>query len=124
VPGRVWGGGASSAQIEKNNEGEQVWADSAYRREDTEWVLPKMGFKSEIHERGYGNQPLTEEQKSNNKEKSRVRARVAHVFGHWVNSMGGKLLRGMGQVRIAAKVGLFNLTYLRGYVYVQRTGVV
>jgi len=111
--------------LDVENEGEQVWADSTYGSENTEWVLPKMGFKSEIQERGYGNQPLTEEQKSNNKEKSRVRARVAHVFGHWVNSMGGKLLRGMGQVRIAAKVGLFNLTYnLRGYVYVQRPGVV
>jgi transposase, IS5 family len=111
--------------LDAENEGDQIWADSAYRSEDTEWVLEKMCFDSEIHERSYRNRPLTDEQKDKNREKSRIRARVEHVFGHWVNSMGGKLLRGVGQIRIAAKVGLINLAYnFRRYLYLQTAGIV
>jgi hypothetical protein len=33
-----------------------------------------------FHEKGYRNHPLTEEQKANNREKSKTRARVEHVF--------------------------------------------
>jgi IS5 family transposase len=113
------------AVLDAENEGDTVWADSAYRSEDTEWALGKMGFHSQIHERGYRNHPLMKEQKSLNREKSRIRARVEHVFGRWVNEMGGKLLRGVGQIRIAAKVGLFNLSYnLKRYVYLQTVGIV
>jgi len=113
------------AVLDVENEGDEVWADSAYRSEDTEWALGKMGFDSQIHERAYRNHPLTEDQKSLNREKSRIRARVEHVFGRWVNEMGGKLLRGVGQVRIAAKVGLINLSYnLKRYVYLQSVGIV
>ncbi|MBP8978609.1 MAG: transposase [Bacteroidales bacterium] len=42
-----------------------------------------------IHEKGYRNKPLTEEQKANNQEKSRIRGRVAHVFAFMEQSMHG-----------------------------------
>ncbi|WP_218080286.1 transposase [Anthocerotibacter panamensis] len=113
------------AILDAENEGDSVWADSAYRSADTEWALAKMGFHSKIHERGYRNRELTEAQKSENREKSRIRARVEHVFGRFVNEMGGKLLRGVGQIRIAAKVGLLNLSYnLKRYVYLKTAGIV
>tara|TARA_R110000782_G_scaffold237188_1_gene323662 strand:+ start:424774 stop:424935 length:162 start_codon:yes stop_codon:yes gene_type:complete len=38
-------------------------------------------MKNKIHEKGYRNKPLTDEQKENNTEKSKTRARVEHVFG-------------------------------------------
>jgi len=110
--------------LDIENEGDEVWADSAYQSADTEWALAKMGFKSEIHERAYRNRPLTDEQKVRNRERSKIRARVEHVFGHWVNEMGGKLMRGVSKVRIEAKVGLFNLAYnLKRYVYLKTAGV-
>jgi len=38
-------------------------------------------MKNHIHEKGYKNKPLTGTQKESNREKSKTRARVEHVFG-------------------------------------------
>ncbi len=55
--------------------------------------------------------PLTEEQKLNNREKSRTRARVEHPYAFMEMSMNGIYLYAIGKKRIAALVGLINLTY-------------
>ena len=47
----------------------------------------------------------------NSYEKSKVRARVEHVFGAMTNEMGGIVVRVIGRVRATAKVGLMNLVY-------------
>ena len=44
-------------------------------------------MKNKVHEKGYRNKPLTEEQKTNNHEKSKTRARVEHVFGFMEQSI-------------------------------------
>ena len=44
---------------------------------------------NQVHEKGYLNKPLTEEQKASNHEKSKTRARVEHVFGFMEQSMNG-----------------------------------
>jgi hypothetical protein len=49
------------------------------------------GFQSRIHRRAARNHPLSESQKSANTTRSKVRARVEHVFGQQQNSMGGKI---------------------------------
>jgi hypothetical protein len=54
---------------------------------------------------------LTEAQELSNTEKSRVRARVEHVFGTMENDMGGIFLRSIGATRARIGVGLMNLTY-------------
>jgi IS5 family transposase len=64
-----------------------------------------------IHEKGYRNQPLTEEQKEQNRQKSKVRARVEHVFGFIENSMGGSFMRCIGIARARVVIGLTNLVY-------------
>jgi hypothetical protein len=43
--------------------------------------------------------PLSELQKSANTTRSKVRARVEHVFGQQQNSMGGKIVRTISIVR-------------------------
>ena len=70
-----------------------------------------MKFESQIHERGYRNRPLSEEQKESNRTKPKTRAKVEQVFGTWVMQMGGKLVRSIGIVRVTAQLGLKNLTY-------------
>ena len=70
-----------------------------------------MGFESEINERAYRNRPLTAEQIEDNREKSRIRARVEHVFGAWIMDVGGKLLRTVGLAHAKVQLGLKNLTY-------------
>ena len=91
--------------------GAAVWADSAYQSQQQEESLENSQHCSQIHERAYRNAPLTTEQEASNKEKSRVRARVEHVFGHMENSMGGIFLRSIGALRAQVGVGLMNLTY-------------
>lgn len=97
--------------LDEDNASNTIWADSAYRSEAIEETLELIGFESQIHERAYRNQPLSEEQKCSNRSKSKTRAKVEHVFGTWVMQMGGKLVRAIGIVRVKAQLGLKNLTY-------------
>lgn len=99
------------AVLDDDNADPDVWADSAYRSEAIEEVLEGMGFDSHIHERNYRNRPLTDRQKDDNRERSKIRAKVEHVFGDWTSSMGGKLLRTIGIKRAKMNLGLKNLVY-------------
>ena len=45
-----------------------------------------------------------------NNTRSKVRARVEHVFGAQSNDMGGTLVRSIGLMRAKARIGLKNLT--------------
>ena len=78
-------------------------APTAYRSAEQEQSLSGSRHESQIHERAYRNKPLTEAQALSNTEKSRVRARVEHVFGAMENDMGSIFLRSIGAAR--AKVG-------------------
>lgn len=91
--------------------GEDVYADSAYRSNEQEESLIASRHTSHIHEKGARNHPLTEAQKSSNKEKSRVRARVEHVFGSMTNELGGITIRTIGHIRAKVQIGLLNLVY-------------
>ena len=89
--------------------GKPLYADSAYVGQDE--MLDKKKIDSKIHEKGCRNLPLNEAQKATNREKSKVRARVEHIFGFIENSMGGSRLRSIGKTRAKATIGLMNLTY-------------
>jgi IS5 family transposase len=86
-------------------------ADSAYTGEVLEMTYEKKEVINKVHEKGYRNEPLTEEQKAGNKEKSSARVRVEHVFGFVENSMHGSIVRAIGITRAKAKIGIMNLTY-------------
>jgi IS5 family transposase len=88
-----------------------VYADSAYRSEATETLLAQQQVSSQIHERAYRNRPLTDAQKETNRQKSKIRARIEHVFGFMSQSMKGFYLRYIGKRRNAAAIGLINLIY-------------
>jgi IS5 family transposase len=92
---------------------QELYADSAYVGVELHEDIRKKNtdIKLKIHEKGYRNRPLTDEQKSSNREKSRVRARVEHVFGHMTKSMNGLIVRSIGICRARCSVGLQNLAY-------------
>jgi hypothetical protein len=46
-----------------------------------------------------------------NQAKSRIRARIEHVFGARQNAPGGRIVRTIGIVRARAKIGLQHLAY-------------
>ncbi len=57
------------------------------------------------------NKPLSEQDKQRNKELSRVRARVEHVFGSMNKQLHGLSVRCIGLERETFRVGLTNLCY-------------
>ncbi len=98
---------------------EPFYGDSAYRSEEIERKLKERNFKSKIHEKGYRNNPLTEKQKKANRKKSKIRARVEHVFGmmHW---MKADYLMYVGKNRIEEAIGMINLVYnMRRYCFLR-----
>ena len=111
----------SQALIELIDEKDQVlYADSAYSGNPIADKLPK-GIKNQIHEKGYRNRPLSEEQKAENKKKSRIRARIEHVFGYMNGSLHGITVRSIGIARAKFNIGLTNLIYnLCRYVILSR----
>ena len=89
------------------------YMDSAYRGEEVEARIRKINPTIKLHivvgaTKGH---PLTKEQKESNKEKSKIRCRVEHVFGHMAVSMGGKFLRCVGKVRSTCRIQMKNLSY-------------
>lgn len=88
-----------------------VYADSAYRSAAAEDLLAQQQVTSQIHERAYRNRPLSEAQKESNRQKSKIRARIEHVFGYMSQSMKGFYLRYIGKRRNAGAIGLINLIY-------------
>lgn len=97
--------------LDKKDEGQELHADSAYTGEEQENTIEKHKMKNKVHEKGYRNAPLTDEQKATNKGKSKTRARVEHVFRFMEQSMNGLFIRSVGIIRATGIIGLINLTY-------------
>jgi hypothetical protein len=68
-----------------------------------------MGVEPQFNERAYRNVPWRDEQTTANRERSQTRAKVEHVFGSWVITGSGKLLRTIGMARAQTHLGLQNL---------------
>lgn len=93
-----------------NEEDQVLYADSAYSGTDLLASLPEK-LARRVHEKGTRNHPLTDEQKENNRLKSKIRVRVEYVFGFMTNSMGGITLRSIGMARAEFHIDLRNLVY-------------
>ena len=97
--------------LDEDNTAGGVWADKAYRSKETEETLKALGLRSEILRKGSRSKKLTKREKQGNRTKSKVRARVEHVFGAQANDMGGTLVRSIGLMRARAHIGMKNLAY-------------
>ncbi|WP_241086059.1 transposase [Candidatus Vondammii sp. HM_W22] len=82
---------------DENNSNGSVWADSAYRSVEREAALPGAHYRSHIHRKSARKRPLNEREQEANRKRSRVRARVEHVFAQQAN----RLVRSIGQARPA-----------------------
>jgi IS5 family transposase len=87
------------------------YADSAYRSAEAEAMLAQKQPRKLSGERVYRNRPLSDEQKESNRQKSKIRARIEHIFGYMSQAMKGFYLRYIGRRRNAAAIGLINLIY-------------
>ncbi|HFD05306.1 MAG TPA: IS5 family transposase [Firmicutes bacterium] len=102
---------ALASLLSETDKGQNLYADSAYTGEVQEQTIDEYGMINQVTEKGYRNTPLTEEQKGNNRVKSKIRARVEHVFGFLEQSMNGLFVRCVGIKRASGVIGLMNLTY-------------
>jgi IS5 family transposase len=102
---------ALESLLDEKDKGQDFYADSAYTGQKQEEIIGKFNLVNKVHEKGYRGNPLTEEQKANNTEKSKTRARVEHVFGFMEQSMNGLTLKSIGIKRATGIIGLINLTY-------------
>ena len=91
----------------------EAWLDSAYASaEHVARIMEKYpDIILHICEKGTKNQPLTDEQKESNRVKSKVRARVEHVFGYITRFMGGIFIRTIGKERAEREICGMNLAY-------------
>lgn len=97
--------------LDCTDKGQEFYADSAYTGKGAEEIYAEKEVVNRVNEKGYRNKPLTEDQKTSNREKSRVRARVEHIFGFVENSMNGSYIRTVGMARAKAKIGMMNIVY-------------
>jgi len=102
----------SQAFDELIDEGDRVvYADSAYSGAPIETALAAKNVEPQINEKGTRGHPLTDEQKASNREKSRTRSRVEHVFAQMSGSMKALYQRCIGMKRNTACLILTNLVY-------------
>jgi len=97
--------------LTEKDKDQDLYADSAYTGEEQDKIIEKYEMKNKVQEKGYRNRSLTDEQKASNTKKSKIRARVEHVFGFMEQSMQGLVLKSVGMVRATGIIGLINLTY-------------
>ena len=101
----------SQALIDLLDEKDKVlYADSAYSGQPLADQIPEE-IENQIHVKGYRNKPLSDEQKAENKRKSRIRVRIEHIFGHMTGAMHGINVRSIGIARAKFNIGLTNLIY-------------
>lgn len=110
--------------LTEKDKGQDLHADSAYTGKEQDKIIEKYEMENKVHQKGYRNKPLTEQQKENNTEKSKIRARVEHVFGFMEQSMKGLVLKSVGIARATGIIGLINLTYnLFRYEQIKRLNI-
>lgn len=87
-----------------------VYADSACRSKESMAWLRKNKMKARLCQKGSKGRPLTRAQKRSKRLKSRIRARVEHVFGSTAQ-MRADFIRTLGAERALREIGLGNFVY-------------
>jgi IS5 family transposase len=89
--------------VTSDNTASDVWADTAYRSQANEAWLKRQSRVSRIHRRKPRGKPMPERTAKANAAKSKVRARVEHVFARQKDQMGLSI-RTIGIKRAEAKI--------------------
>jgi IS5 family transposase len=103
--------GKTEEREEADESAHEVYADSAYHSKSIRNFLESNGLEPRICSKRVRNKELSEEEKAQNRECSRTRCRVEHIFGAMYQKAHDQVMRGIGLVRAKAKIGLRNLAY-------------
>ncbi len=93
------------------DKGQELDADKAYDNAHTKKGVRLAKMKYRVLKQARRNKPLTERDKQYNTQRSKVRARVEHIFGSIDKQLGGLQVRCIGLERATFQVGLTNLCY-------------
>ena len=108
-----------SEEVEKAKP--KVYADSAYHSQPIRTFLSNNGLNPKICSKSVRNKELSEEEKALNRENSKIRCRVEHIFGAMYQKAHDQVMRGIGLMRAKARIGLRNLAYnMTRYEYLAR----
>jgi IS5 family transposase len=88
---------------------DEVFADSAYVHHGEH--LRARDYTPRLREKGRKNKPRTEDQKASNREKSKVRCRVKHIFGAMKSRARDGIMRCVGMARARYQIGMRNLVF-------------
>ena len=99
--------------IDRANTASSIWADTAYRSAANEAFLARAGKTSQIHRKKPKDRPMPKHHARANARKSKVRARVEHVFGHQKDRMN-LMVRSIGIKRAEATIVMANIAYNLG----------
>jgi IS5 family transposase len=109
--------------LDENNSSRDVYADSAYRSEESIQQLEERGFREHLQRKGCKNRKLTKWEQQGNRTRARKRSRIEHVFGVQAMMAGNLILRCIGMIRARVKIGLRNLAYnINRYALLVTTG--
>ena len=97
--------------LQEDNRSRDVYADSAYRSEESLEMLSRQGYREHLQRKGYRHRKLTDWEKRGNHTRSKIRSRIEHVFGVQAMMAGDLILRTIGIARAWVKIGLRNLAY-------------
>lgn len=95
----------------KEDGGQPLYGDAAYNDKNLSELYETIGVIDKTCSQGYRNRKLTVSDRQQNRKKSKVRARVEHIFGFMANTMKSKYLKYRSFARNEAALGLINLTY-------------
>jgi len=96
--------------IAPDNTAGDVWADSAYRSQANEDYLVGQGKVSRIHRKKPKGKPMPVAIRRANAAKSKIRARVEHVFAEQKDRMG-LFIRTIGIARAEAAMTFANMAF-------------
>ena len=97
--------------LDEADKGKSLYADAGYVGPKQIEAIKEKELEPKICEKGYRNKPLTEEQKSRNRELSSVRSLIEHVFGYLEQTAKGLVCRTIGITRAKANSAITMLVY-------------
>jgi len=109
--------------LEQSNTSRDVYADSAYRSNESIQRLEALGFREHVQRKGCKHRKLTKREQQGNRTRAKIRSRIEHVFGVQAMVAGNLIMRCIGMIRARATIGLRNLAYnMNRYAMLATTG--
>ena len=103
----------------------KVYADKAYDSTKIDEFLNSAGLEPQICRKAKRGTPLSKSRQEENRKRSKIRARVEHVFGAMYQKAHDLTIRTIGMSRVSAKIGLRNLSYnMMRFCYLSRAKAV